>query len=239
MFVSVHFTCTPPSHPQSMYVCLSEFPPLKKSSATLMMLILNKKFEGWKEGKGLIVCKLHIKDHCFLNSYIYNDNTNIYMFIKNVKWKENVYAFLIKNTFICWNMLKTKKQLPSNFSERTAWCLKITQFFSQSEHTDRLYLHPPLPLFVLVDFLRSPTPLPVRWMYFLNDPNYGCQEKYLLYSGVGNHSWATTKKTKVLFPYELFNIKTKTKTEIIFKFMLTLFKICRVEKREKKMILSS
>ena len=58
------------------------------------------------------------------------------MFIKNVKWKENVYAFLIKNTFICWNMLKTKKQLPSNFSERTAWCLKITQFFSQSKHTE-------------------------------------------------------------------------------------------------------
>ena len=24
----------------------------------------------------------------FLHSYIYNDNTNIYMFLKNVKWKK-------------------------------------------------------------------------------------------------------------------------------------------------------
>ena len=49
--------------------------------------------------------------------------------------------------------------------------------------------------------------------------NYGCQEKYLAYSAVENHSWAT-KEMKTLFRYELFNIKTKTKIEVIFKFML-------------------
>ena len=47
--------------------------------------------------------------------------------------------------------------------------------------------------------------------------SYGCQEKYLAYSAVENHSW-TTKETKELFSYELFNIKTKT--EVIFKFLL-------------------
>ena len=48
--------------------------------------------------------------------------------------------------------------------------------------------------------------------------NCGCQEKYLVYSTVENNSWAT-KKAKVLCPSELFDIKTKAKTEVIFRML--------------------
>ena len=42
-------------------------------------------------------CKLNIKVQCFLHCYVYNNNTNIYMFIKKtLNEKKNVYAFLIK-----------------------------------------------------------------------------------------------------------------------------------------------
>ena len=91
-------------------------------------------------------CKLNIKDQCFLHSYIYNDNKNIYMFIKNVKWKKNVYAFLIKKTpnFICWTRLKTEK-LSASFTQlvqelcfpyqRTLFSVwKIRHFFVQQTH---------------------------------------------------------------------------------------------------------
>ena len=38
-----------------------------------------------------------MKDQCFLPSYIYNDNANIYMFIKTLNEKKNiVYTFFIK-----------------------------------------------------------------------------------------------------------------------------------------------
>ena len=47
-----------------------------------MTLISNKKSGGEKREKNYFFCKLNIKDQCFLHSYIYNDKTNIYMFIK-------------------------------------------------------------------------------------------------------------------------------------------------------------
>ena len=76
--------------PPSTYVGFSKLPPppphpLKKSSATLMTLISNKKFKklgSEKREKNFFFCKLNIKNQCFLHSYIYSDNTNIYMSIK-------------------------------------------------------------------------------------------------------------------------------------------------------------
>ena len=35
----------------------------------------------------------------------------IYMFIRSVEGKKNLYAFLMKNTVICWTKLKTEKRL--------------------------------------------------------------------------------------------------------------------------------
>ena len=57
--------------------------------------------------------------------------------------------------------LATAKQL---IRKNSACCLRIRQFFSQSKRTDRL---DPLPLFVLVRFLRTPA---ARQTYFLNEP---------------------------------------------------------------------
>ena len=45
-----------------------------------MTLISNNKLEGEKKEKNWFFCKLNIKDQW--HSYIYNDNTNIYIFIK-------------------------------------------------------------------------------------------------------------------------------------------------------------
>ena len=48
----------------------------------------------------------------FTQSYISNDNTNIYMFI-TLNEKKNAYVFLIKkNTIICWTGSK-QKHLPT------------------------------------------------------------------------------------------------------------------------------
>ena len=47
-----------------------------------MTLISNKKSRGEKREKNSFFCKINIKDQCFLFSYMYIDNTNIYMFIK-------------------------------------------------------------------------------------------------------------------------------------------------------------
>ena len=58
------------------------------------------------------------------------------------------------------------------------------------------------------------------WFTSTRIGNYECQEKYLVYSAMENNSWATTK-TKALCPYESFDIKTKTNTEIIFKLYIS------------------
>ena len=47
-----------------------------------MTLISNKKSGGEKKEKNQFFCKLNIKEQYFLHSYIYSDNTNIYIFIK-------------------------------------------------------------------------------------------------------------------------------------------------------------
>ena len=69
------------------------------------------------------------------------------------------------------------------------------------------------------------------WFSSSRIDNYGCQEKYLVYSGEENNSGAT-KKTKALCPYVLFGIKKKT--EIILNLCFTLVKTRRVEKRRRQ-----
>ena len=66
------------------YVRFSELPPppLRESLAKLLTFISNKKLGGEKREKNYLFCKLSIKEQCFWHRYIYNNNTNIYIFIK-------------------------------------------------------------------------------------------------------------------------------------------------------------
>ena len=52
--------------------------------------------------------KQHKRSQCFLQSYIYNDNKNIYMFIKKTLNKKKIFLRLFNNALICWTKLKTK-----------------------------------------------------------------------------------------------------------------------------------
>ena len=95
------------------------------------------KITEWKERKELFFCKLNVKD----DNVFYTDIYTITTCIKKVL--KNAYVFLIKR-------LATTKHL----LEGTLFAVwKIRQFFSQSEHRDRL---DPLPLFIRS--LRSPSP---------------------------------------------------------------------------------
>ena len=51
LFVPVRFTCTPPPPTPQRTFALASYPPLKKSSATLMTVISNKKLAGEKREK--------------------------------------------------------------------------------------------------------------------------------------------------------------------------------------------
>ena len=67
--------------PPSTYVCFGELPPFSKKFRDVHEF-LNEKSGGEKREKNYFFCKLNIKDQCFLHSYIYNNNKNIYRFIK-------------------------------------------------------------------------------------------------------------------------------------------------------------
>ena len=116
-----------------------------------------------------------MKDQCFLHSYIYNGNKNIYKFIKKRSMKNKKCLRLFnekKNTFTCWTRLKTVKLLATAkqlIRKNSICCLKNQAiFFSQSERTDRL--DHPVPSFVFVRFLMTPLPPPPQQTYFLNAP---------------------------------------------------------------------
>ena len=97
------------------------------------------KIGEWKERKELFFCKLNVKD----DNVFYTDIYTITTCIKKVL--KNAYVFLIKR-------LATTKHL----LEGTLFAVwKIRQFFSQSEHRDRLNPSPPLPLFVFICSLRT------------------------------------------------------------------------------------
>ena len=51
-----------------------------------------------REERIVFFYKLNAKDECFLHSYIYNQNKNIYKFIKKLNQK-NTYHFFIKKHF--------------------------------------------------------------------------------------------------------------------------------------------
>ena len=96
LFIPVCFTCTLPLPPPAFYVWspyrFSELPPLSKkvlqcrcrTNVANVYEFSNEKM-GSKREKKYFFCKLNIKDQCFVQSYIYKDNKNIYKFIKNVK----------------------------------------------------------------------------------------------------------------------------------------------------------
>ena len=74
-----------PPPPSSTYVHFSELPPplsQKKFRDAYDALISNKKSEGEKRERINFFCKFNIKHQCFLRSFLYNNNTNIYMFIE-------------------------------------------------------------------------------------------------------------------------------------------------------------
>ena len=126
-------------------------PPLRKYSATLMNIRMKNRGVN-REKKVYLLCKWNIKDQFILNSYIYNDNKNIDMFIKKASnnKKKNVYLFLLKNTFIYLSRLKTEKfsELLTNLSERTLFAVwKMIDFF----FTEQMYRQawPPLPYWLL------------------------------------------------------------------------------------------
>ena len=83
--------------------------------------------------------------------------------------KKNVYASFIKKALL-YAGLGSKQKTFSNCQAtyQKEFCLLFENqvIFSQIERTDRLDT-PPVPLFVLVRFLR--TSLPARRTYFLND----------------------------------------------------------------------
>ena len=97
----------------------------------------------------------------FFTQFIYNDNKNIYKFIKNVKWKKTYQRLFNKNTPLYAEPSAKQQnfwQLWSNLSERTVCCLKNhTIFFTERTHRLTLSLSFP-PLFVFVYFLRTQFP---------------------------------------------------------------------------------
>ena len=112
------------------------------------------KITEWKERKELFFCKLNVKD----DNVFYTDIYTITTCIKKVL--KNAYVFLIKR-------LATTKHL----LEGTLFAVwKIRQFFSQSEHRDRLDLSPPSVCFHLLfkDLL----------LYFLNQAESFTSESY-------------------------------------------------------------
>ena len=87
----LHVPKPPPNHSHSTYVRFGELPLLsQKKVPRRLWHLFRKKIGGWKVRKQFFFCKLYIKDQWFLHSYICNDNTNIYMFIKKWKKKKNV-----------------------------------------------------------------------------------------------------------------------------------------------------
>ena len=84
----------------STYVHFSELPPpLSKkvrqqrcrTNVANVYEFSNEKMGSKKRDKNYFFCKLNMK-YCFLHSFIYKDNKNIYKFIKNVKWKKKLSA---------------------------------------------------------------------------------------------------------------------------------------------------
>ena len=95
LFIPVCFTCTPLPPPFFTYVqriALVSYLPSQKKFCNVVAeptlpIFMNFRMKRWgvKEKKKNFFCKLNIKDQCFVQSYIYKDNKNIYKFIKNVK----------------------------------------------------------------------------------------------------------------------------------------------------------
>ena len=135
-------------------------PPLRKYSATLMNIRMKNRGVN-REKKVYLLCKRNIKDQFILNSYIYNDNKNIDMFIKKASNnnKKNVYLFLLKNTFIYLSRLKTEKfsGTPNQLVRKNSICCLKNDgfFFSQSKCIDRFD-----PLFPIGFCLLFKDPLP-------------------------------------------------------------------------------
>lgn len=134
LFLLVHFTCMP------LNVCpfwwVSPLSTLKKIYLTFMNFQIKNRWVKWD----IFFCKRNIEYQCFLQSYMYNDNKNIYKVMK-----KECLCLLNKNTFICWTRFKTAKFLPTakkllkNLSEGTLFSVwNIRQFFPQSIHTDKL-----------------------------------------------------------------------------------------------------
>ena len=72
------------------------------------------------------MCERNIKGQCFLHSYMYHENKNIYKFIKNVEWKK------MSKPFICCSRLKTAKLLATAKQltrKNSVWRLKNYAFF--------------------------------------------------------------------------------------------------------------
>ena len=91
------------------------------------------------------------------------------MFIKKrlMKKKKNVYAFLIKKSLYMLDLAQNKKHSATAkqlLRKNSAFCLKITQFFSQSEGIDRL---DPPPRVCFSSLFKYPTP---SLLPFLNNP---------------------------------------------------------------------
>lgn len=102
LFLLVHFTCTP------LNVCpfwwVSPLSTLKKIYLTFMNFQIKNRWVKWD----IFFCKRNIEYQCFLQSYMYNDNKNIYKVMK-----KECLCLLNKNTFICWTRFKTAKFLPT------------------------------------------------------------------------------------------------------------------------------
>ena len=76
---------------------------------------------------------------------------------KKKKKKKNVYTFLMKSNFICWNMLKTEKLLATVMQlirKNSVCCLKSQAIFFHRVNVETGLT--PTPLFVFVRYLRNP-----------------------------------------------------------------------------------
>ena len=134
-------------------------PPLRKYSATLMNIRMKNRGVN-REKKVYLLCKWNIKDQFILNSYIYNDNKNIDMFIKKASnnKKKNVYL-LLKNTFIYLSRLKTEKfsGTPNQLVRKNSiCCLKNDRFFFHRANVQTGLT--PSSLLAFVCSLRTPFP---------------------------------------------------------------------------------
>ena len=154
------FYIYPPLPLQRAFVLVSYLPPLQESFATFMTLISNKNW-GMKRKKRInFFVNSAYKVNVFLHSYIYNDNTNIYMFIKNVKQNKNVYPFLIKKTPLYVGLdskQKTFSNCQATYQEEI--CLLFENqviFFTLAKVQIGLTPPPSPPIILLVCFLRIP-----------------------------------------------------------------------------------